>query len=209
MSGSGILASMGISFNSNTLKVKLKMCVSRISMQLNKLSNQLTMDKKTVSTLLADHKDESARIRVEGIIHQRNLINVLEILSLMCELLSTRIGLLTSQNECSVDLEESIASIIYCSKRLDTLPELTECTEQFQKKFGNKFVTQHINNSSQRVNPRIVDKLSVTPPGFDIVLQQMQEIADQYSIDWKPNLTSDVYHNDNDIYKLGSITGGM
>lgn len=125
----------------------------------------------------------------------------------MCELLSTRIALLNTQAECSSDLLESVASIIYCSKRIDTVPELTECTEQFTKKWGKQFVSSHINNASAQVNPRIVRLLSVEPPTFEAVLEQMQQIADMYSVPWKPNLSTDTVTTDdhNNIYKLGSV----
>lgn len=202
---SGILSSLGITYNSNTLKVKLKMCVSRMTMLTNKLNNQLIIEKKQIANLLNDNKDESARIRVESIIHTRNLINVFELLSLMCELLSTRIGLISSSDTCSSDLEESIASIIYCSRRVDNIPELSECTDQFSKKYGSKFVQQHINNEAGRVNPRIVDKLSVSPPDFEIVLNNMQEIAKQFDINWEPNLTLIGNSSSDDIYRLGSV----
>ena len=105
------------------------MAVSRMQLNQNKLNNQLTVERKQVATLLNQHKDETARIRVEGIIHNKNLIHVMEILSLMCELLSTRIALVNASDTCPSDLEESIASIIYCSQRLDNVPELSEVSD--------------------------------------------------------------------------------
>jgi len=209
---SGLLARMGITFNSNTLKVKLKMAVSRMQLNQNKLNNQLTVERKQVATLLNQHKDETARIRVEGIIHNKNLIHVMEILSLMCELLSTRIALVNASDTCPSDLEESIASIIYCSQRLDNVPELSEVSDQWEKKYGKQFIVNHINNDSRKVNPRIVDKLNITPPDFELVLQNMEDIAKQYDVEWKPDLeqlsaTDHHVASDQDIYRLGAIAG--
>lgn len=197
---------MGVTYSSTKLKVQLRTANQRMSMHLNKRNNTIRTDSREVAKLLQQKKDESARLKVEGIIASKNMVICMETLQLMCELLLTRIGVINAaKKECPEDLEESIASIAYCSTRME-VEELTEITRLLAAKFGQSYMTTHLNNESGKVSHRIISKLSVRPPDFDVVINLMQEIAGQYEVDWTPDwshLESGI--NSNDPYRLGAV----
>ena len=199
---------MGASYSANKLKVALRSATARMTMSINKKNNAIRVDSRAIATLLQTHKDESARIKVEGLLHARNLISVMETLQLMCELLATRIQIISSAQGVPVDLEESIATLVYCSVRVE-VDELTVIAQQFGAKFGEKEMRQHVNNDSGRVNPRIVEKLRIVPPEFAVVICEMEKIAAEWRVEWKPDLSQlqSGVRSDNPE-RLGSIAGG-
>ena len=199
---------MGASYSANKLKVSLKSATARMTMSINKKNNAIRVDSRAIATLLQTHKDESARIKVEGLLHSRNLISVMETLQLMCDLLATRIQIITSSTSVPVDLEESIATLVYCSVRVE-VDELTAIAQQLGAKYGEKEMRQHVNNDSGRVNPRIVEKLRISPPEFATVICEMEKIAAEWRVEWKPDLSQlqSGVRSDNPE-RLGSIAGG-
>ena len=199
-------ALLGITYyDKNKLKVLLRTAVSRMSMSMNKRNNQVSADSRQVALLLQSHKDESARIKVESILAAKSLVSALEILQLMCELLAARLTLVDSVSAVPEDLEEAVASIIYCSTRID-IPELNDIAKQFAAKFGKEYAARHVNNDAHKVNPRLIDKLSVHPPDFDVVIGFMQECATTYKVEWKADLAVlETGVRDHNPEKLGSI----
>ena len=199
---------MGASYSANKLKVALKSATARMTMSINKKNNAIRVDSRAIATLLQTHKDESARIKVEGLLHARNLISVMETLQLMCDLLATRIQIITSSTSVPADLEESIATLVYCSVRVE-VDELTVIAQQLGAKYGEKEMRLHVNNDSGRVNPRIVEKLRIVPPEFAVVICEMEKIAAEWRVEWKPDLSQlqSGVKSDNPE-RLGSIAGG-
>ena len=199
---------MGASYSATKLKVQLKSATSRMVMSTNKRNNAIRIDSRLIGSLLQQRKDESARIKVEGLLHQRNLVSVMETLQLMCDLLATRIQIITHSTEVPSDLEESIATLIYASQRVE-IPELELIAHQFVAKYGEKAMRLHLNNDLGRVNPRVVEKLQINPPDFALVISTMQDIAAQWEVDWKPDLSVlDSGVKGQDPERLGSIAGG-
>jgi len=126
----------------------------------------------------------------------------METLILMCDLLAARIGLLDSEKECPADLVEACASIIYCAGRVE-VPELKEIGQFLGAKFGKKWAEDFINNDTGVVSQRVIDRLSVKPPPLEDVLKLLTDIAEQYEIDWKPNLKDDTKSTSHEA--LGAI----
>ena len=199
---------MGASYSANKLKVSLKSATARMAMSINKKNNAIRVDSRAIATLLQTHKDESARIKVEGLLHARNLISVMETLQLMSDLLSTRIAIISSSTCVPSDLEESIATLVYCSVRVE-VDELTVIAQQLGAKYGEKEMRRHVNNDSCRVNPRIVEKLRICPPDFATVICEMEKIAAEWRVDWQPDLSQlqSGVRSDNPE-RLGSIVAG-
>jgi len=181
---------MGVRWSKTQVKVKLKLAVQRMNMATNKKGNLIKMQRKEVAQLLDKEKDESARIKGEGLIHEQNLVLCMETLILMCDLLAARIGLLDSEKECPEDLVEACASIIYCAGRVE-VTELKEIGQFLGAKFGQKWAESFINNETGVVSQRVIDRLSVKPPPFEEVIKLLTDIAEQFDIDWKPNLKDD------------------
>jgi vacuolar protein sorting-associated protein IST1 len=172
-------------FNPNKLKPHLKMATQRLQIAANKKSNAIKNQKKEISKLLAEGKEEKARIRAEALIREDNYIEAYEILELQCELLFERMRLIETTKECPGDLLSTVSTLIWASDRID-VAELIECRKQLVLKFGKKLEEEALNNTNGVLNDRVVLKLSVQPPSSFLVLSYLREIAAQYNIDYEP-----------------------
>jgi len=173
-------------FDPNKLKPNLKMAVQRIQLQINKRTNAVKKDKREISRMLAEEKEEKARIRTEHVIRQDFHIGALEITQLFCELLYERMPLIVSEKNCPPDLEETICTLIWVANRLE-IAELGTIQKQLTKKYGTEFRDRALANQDGCVNDRVVSKLLVTPPTAFLVQQYLMEIAKEFNVDWVPS----------------------
>lgn len=161
------------------------MAVSRFSMASNKKSALMKQSMREISQLLANGKEESAKIKAEALIRDDGTIEAFEILQLSCDLLFERIKLISTSDKCPPDLKSTIATLIWASNRVD-IKELVEIRKQFKSKFGKQFDAECFENKNNICNERIVAKLSVQPPTAYLVQTYLEKIADQFDVDWKP-----------------------
>jgi len=145
---------------------------------------------REISKLLTEDppKEEKAKIRAEALIREDNTCEAYEILQLSCELLSERIKLLESHQECPTDLVKSISTLMWASYRVDNIPELTEIRKQFRSKYGKKFEENALANRGNVLNERVVAKLSAEPPSAYLVQTYLEKICDEFDVDWKPTI---------------------
>eukprot|EP01084_Bolivina_argentea_P289631 497381_1 len=163
------------------------MASQRMQAHVSKKENALVKNKRGIAKLIAEEKIQSARIKIEGVLREENLMRVYEWLQMMCDLLHQRVKQIeVSKKECPEDLLESVCTILYCAKRVD-IPELTEVGGQFKAKWGEKWFNKHIENRSGRVSKQIIEKLSPQPPKRATVDKKMKEIADKFDLDWEPD----------------------
>ncbi|CAJ0915927.1 5161_t:CDS:2 [Entrophospora sp. SA101] len=155
-----------IGFNPNRLKVQLKLAINRIKLAQQKKNVSSKLQRKEIATLLENNKEESARIRVEGIIHDDYYVEAMEVLELYCELLIAPVN-----------------TLLYASSRLD-IKELLPIRDQFISKFGKEFVKNAVENVNDCVNERIVQKLIVDNPDSFLVERYLEEIAKSFNVDW-------------------------
>ncbi len=159
------------------------MAAHRISVANNKRSNQVKHAKREIATLLGEHKDEKARIKVEHIIREDFMIESYELLGLMCELLHERIPQVTMSKECPQEMLPAVTSIIWACDYVD-FPELKEIASQLAKKFGHKFAKAAKTNENKTINERLYSKLIYKPPSKQLVVAYLEEIARAYDVDW-------------------------
>jgi vacuolar protein sorting-associated protein IST1 len=116
-------------FDEAKLKSHLKMACSRINIQLNKKSAAAKHAKREVATLLAEHKDEKARIKVEHVIREDFVMEALGLLELLCDLTHERVKYLAAERMCPPDIREAVASLIWAAPRVDVaeLDEVRAC----------------------------------------------------------------------------------
>ncbi|EEY60049.1 uncharacterized protein PITG_21146 [Phytophthora infestans T30-4] len=172
-------------FNVNKLKPNLKMAVNRIGIVKDKKANAAQAQRREVGRLLADGKEEKARIRVEGIIRDDFTMEGYEILELLCELLAERANLIKTEADCPYDMREAVCTLIWAASRTE-IPELAEVKKQLTKKYGQDFEAAAIRNVDGCVNERVIQKLSVQPPSAFLVVNYMKEIAKEFKVDWEP-----------------------
>ena len=84
-------------------------------MQLNNL-------RKEVSELLRNNKQEHARIRVEAVLREANLLKAYDILELFAEMLAVRVDMIKKSKDQPPDMLEALSSIVYASQRIQVFP---------------------------------------------------------------------------------------
>ncbi|KAJ3106320.1 hypothetical protein HDU97_006518 [Phlyctochytrium planicorne] len=170
-------------FNPVKTKVQLKLAVNRLKLLQQKKAAGNGAARREIAQLLENHKEESARVRVEHIIREDFVIEAMEILELYCEMLLARFGLLEEMRHCDPSIAEAVNTIIYAAPRCD-VKELLQVRDQLIMKFGKDFGVAAIENINDVVNSRIVHKLRVQTPDPLLVDQYLKTIATSFKIEW-------------------------
>ncbi|KAG9448938.1 hypothetical protein H6P81_008903 [Aristolochia fimbriata] len=181
-------------FNRGILGAKCKTClnlaISRIKHLRNKRELQLRNMRKEIAQFLQTGQEAIARIRVEHIIREMNILAAYEILELFCEFVYARVPILETQKDCPPELQEAIASIIFAAPRCLDLPELMQVRNLFGTKYGKEFVlaaSELIPDSG--VNRGIIEKLSVKAPPANVKLKLLKDIAQEFDLQWDSSVT--------------------
>jgi len=174
-------------FDKIKLKTSLKMAVIRLQMQRNKKENAIKVQQREIAGLLAGEKVESARIKVEGLIRDEYLVEAFELVTLFCELLSTRAQLVIEARGCPADMKEAVSTLIWVAPRIENVPELLQIREQLARKFGMDFALAASDNSELAVNPKVLYRLSLQVPEPYLCVDHLRDIAKQFGVEWEAN----------------------
>ncbi|KAI8541073.1 hypothetical protein RHMOL_Rhmol08G0034700 [Rhododendron molle] len=172
-------------FNSSKCKTMTKMAVARIKLLRNKREAVVKQMRRDIALLLQSGQDATARIRVEHVIREQNVMAANEVLELFCELIVARLTIIAKQRQCPEDLKEGIASLIFAAPRCSDIPELLSIRDIFEKKYGKDFVSAATDlRPNAGVNRMLIEKLSVRTPSGQVKLKVMKEIAKEHQIEW-------------------------
>ncbi|PON49979.1 Vacuolar protein sorting-associated protein [Parasponia andersonii] len=172
-------------FNASKCKTAAKMAVARIKLLRNKRQVVVKQMRRDIALLLQSGQDATARIRVEHVIREQNVLAANEFIELFCELVVTRLSIISKRRECPADLKEGIASLIFAAPRCSEIPELVAIRDVFEKKYGKDFISAATDlRPNCGVNRALIDKLSVRNPTGEFKLKIMKEIAKEYQIEW-------------------------
>ncbi|KAI0244887.1 Vacuolar protein sorting-associated protein ist1 [Massospora cicadina] len=170
-------------FSPARLKIHLKLCINRLKLLRAKKDALSLQSRREVSALLANNKEASAKIRVESIVRDDDLCEVLEMLELYCELLLARFGLLESTvGSFDASLVEATHGLIYSAARCSEVKELLLIRDQLALKIGREAYLAIVNDTGKSVNPRIVNKLLGTTPNPILVERYLAEIGQRYGV---------------------------
>ncbi|KAK3161610.1 hypothetical protein QOZ80_1BG0079280 [Eleusine coracana subsp. coracana] len=188
------MSSLNSLFNRSTFGTKCKTClnlvISRIKLLRNRRELQLINMRKEMAQYLQTGQESIARIRVEHIIREQNILAAYEIVELFCEFVLARVPIVDAQKECPLELREAIASIIFASGRCSDLPELMHLHNLFTTKYGKEFVSAAMElRPDSGVNRTIIEKLSVKAPSAESKLKVLKAIAQEYNIEWDSSKT--------------------
>lgn len=143
--------------------------------------------RRDIAKLLETGQEATARIRVEHIIREENMMAAQEIIELFCELISVRLPIIESQRECPLDLKEAISSICFAAPRCADLPELLQVQLQFATKYGKEFISAATElRPDCGVNRQLIELLSVRAPSPEKKLNLLKDIAVEHELDWDP-----------------------
>ncbi|XP_073018427.1 uncharacterized protein [Primulina eburnea] len=172
-------------FKSSKCKTTAKMAVARIKLLRNKRDVVIRQMRHDIAMLLESRQDATARIRVEHVIREHNIMAANELIELFCELVVARLSIIAKQRECPADLKEGISSLIFAAPRCSEIPELLSIRDVFQKKYGKDFVSAATDlRPNAGVNRMLIEKLSVKTPAGEIKLKVLKEIAKEYQVEW-------------------------
>ncbi|KAG1366471.1 IST1 [Cocos nucifera] len=176
------------SFKGAKCKTLLKLTIPRIKLLRNRREIQLKQLRRDIAKLLENGQEATARIRVEHIIREENMLAAQEIIELFCELIAVRLPIIETQRECPLDLKEAISSICFAAPRCADLPELQQVQMLFAAKYGKEFVAAATGLMPDcGVNRQIIELLSVRAPSVEAKLKLLKEIAEEHELDWDPS----------------------
>eukprot|EP00252_Welwitschia_mirabilis_P015389 TRINITY_DN3382_c0_g1_i1.p1 TRINITY_DN3382_c0_g1~~TRINITY_DN3382_c0_g1_i1.p1 ORF type:complete len:693 (-),score=175.94 TRINITY_DN3382_c0_g1_i1:439-2517(-) len=177
-------------FKAAKCKTALKLTIPRIKLLRNKREVQLKQMRREIAQLLQSGQELTARIRVEHIIREQNIMDAYEIIELFCELVAVRLPIIETQRECPLDLKEAIASLCFAAPRCSDLSELLQIQSMFAAKYGKEFVASASElRPDCGVNRQIIEKLSVRAPLAEAKLKLLKEIAEEHQVEWDASAT--------------------
>ncbi|MCL7030401.1 hypothetical protein MKW94_028999, partial [Papaver nudicaule] len=135
--------------------------------------------RKDIAKLLENGQEATARIRVEHIIREENMMAAQEILELFSELVVVRLPIIETQRECPLDLKEAISTICFAAPRCADLPELLQVQMLFAPDCG--------------VNRQVIELLSVRAPPAEKKLKLLKEIAEEHNLECDPAASETEY----------------
>jgi len=143
--------------------------------------------RREIAELLASGKEESARIRVEAVHREENLLVAFELLELFCELLSVRIAMIAQERSVPDDMREAVASTIYAAQRLPEIPELVTVRGCLAQKYSKEFAMQCNSPATceeKGVSPKFIQALSVAAPSGAHKFDLLVGIAAEFGVAW-------------------------
>ncbi|TKY64777.1 IST protein [Spatholobus suberectus] len=176
---------MGLLGKSFTSKFKsiTTLAVSRIVILKNQHKARASYARSDVAQLLNLGYHDRALLRVEQWITEQNLLEVFAMIESYCNFLRGRAEVLEKNKECPVELKEATSSLIFASSRCGEFPELHKIREILTSKFGKEFadhaVELHRNN---RVNSKMIQKLSQRCPTTEIKMKALKQIASEIGV---------------------------
>ncbi|XP_065880963.1 uncharacterized protein [Euphorbia lathyris] len=174
-------------FKAPKCKTLLKLSMPRIKLLRNRREIQIKQMRRDIAKLLETGQEATARIRVEHIIREENMMAAQEIMELFCELISVRLPIIEAQRECPLDLKEAISSICFAAPRCADLPELLQVQMMFASKYGKEFVAAATELMPDcGVNRQLIELLSIRAPSPDVKLKLLKQIAEEHELDWDP-----------------------
>ncbi|KAK2663050.1 hypothetical protein Ddye_001624 [Dipteronia dyeriana] len=176
-------ALLGRNFKTSKFKTLAKLAISRIAILKNQHQARYSHARSDTVELLKLGHHERALQRVEYVIKEHNMLDVLVMMENYCHLLRERVLLIQNNKECPDELNQAVSSLIFASSRCGEFPELQKIREIFTSRFGKEFTSRAVElRNSCSVNPKVVRKFSSRQPDLENRLKVLEEIASENGI---------------------------
>ncbi|KAH3763526.1 P-type ATPase [Pelomyxa schiedti] len=169
-----------IKFDLAGLQLNVTLAMNRIQVRRQKNVESIKKSKKEVAELLAEGKDEKARIKTGAIVVEEYMTDVLNVVTLSCQQLLGRVDLIGTKGKCAADLREPCCTIVYAAPYLDDQPELMKVRAMLLARFGNKFPNECVEDTA--ISPKVVTRLKREPPDTSLVNCYISAIAKENNI---------------------------
>lgn len=174
--------------NHSKLKANLKLAIQRLKLLEKKKTENARKATKEIADFIQINKYDRARIKVEHIIREDYMVEGMEIVEMYCDLLLARFGLVESMKELDLGLYECVASLFWVAPRLESeCIELKVIADELQHKYGKEFAQMCRANKSEKVNERLMIKMSEQAPDRLLVEKYLVEIAKSHQVPFKPD----------------------
>ncbi|XP_066388337.1 uncharacterized protein [Miscanthus floridulus] len=159
------------------VKKLLKLALSRIAIAQRPRLARKSISRRDVSQLLELGHLHRAFLRAEQVIEEDNMLQAFDIIELYCKCLIEHAAHL----ECSEDIKEATAGIMFAARWCGDVPELLVARNILADKFGSDF-TVAAKEGTGIVNPMLVWKLSGDRTNVELKKKVAKEIAAENNI---------------------------
>ncbi|VAI07573.1 unnamed protein product [Triticum turgidum subsp. durum] len=167
-------------FSKQTRKLKslLELTVSRVAIARKPRLARKSIASGDVCQLLSLGQTDRA---VEQVIKEDNMLEALGIIELYCKCLVKKADQLDKPKECSEEVKEAVAGLVFAAKRCSDLPELQSARNILVDKFGDD-ITADAKVGTAVVEPMLVWKLSGDTTSISLKKKVLKEIAAENNI---------------------------
>ncbi|KAK9903814.1 hypothetical protein M0R45_000921 [Rubus argutus] len=176
-------ALLGRSHKIPKFKPLLTLALSRVAVLKTQRQVKFSQSRSDVLQLLQLGHHDRALLRVEHVIKEQNMLDVLVMIEGYCNLLIERVHLIEQERECPDELKEAASSMLYAASRCGDFPELQEIRNILTSRFGKEFTARSIElRNNCGVNLTMIQKLSTRMPTGESRMKVLKEIAFENSI---------------------------
>ncbi|KAJ0634190.1 putative vacuolar protein sorting-associated protein Ist1 [Helianthus annuus] len=176
-------ALLGRKFKTSKFKATVNLAVSRVTVLKNQRQARLAVARSDIIQLLNLDHHESALLRVDQMIKEQNMLDVLVMVDGYCHVVLQMVNLIEKEKDCPDELKEAVSSLLYAAPRCGEFPELQEVREILTSRYGKEFARGAIElRSNCGVNTRMIQKLSPRQSSLETRMKVLQEIAAENGI---------------------------
>ncbi|KAI7747672.1 hypothetical protein M8C21_002776 [Ambrosia artemisiifolia] len=169
---------LGRKFKTSKFKATVNLAVSRVTVLKNQRQARLAVARSDIIQLLNLGHHEHALLRVDQVIKEQNMLDVLVMVDGYCHVLLQMVNLIEKEKDCPDELKEAVSSLLYTAPRCGEFPELQEVREILTSRYGKDFAHGAMNlRSNCGVNTRMIQKLSTRQSSLETRMKVLQEIA--------------------------------
>ncbi|CAM8884250.1 unnamed protein product [Rhodiola kirilowii] len=177
---------------SSKFKPLVNLALHRLAVLKNQRQVRCNLAKSDVVEILKLGLHDRALLRVEHVIKEQNMLDVLLMVEGYLDLVIERFHLIEHDKICPEELKEAISSLIYAASRCGEFPELQEIRGVFTLHYGKEFVaraTELRNNCG--VSTTLIQKFSTRMPSLEIRTCVVKQIAEENGITFQLSNSSD------------------
>lgn len=168
---------------STKCKSKVEIIRRRIDLIRRKRTSMIRFFKKDIAELLSSGLDLNAYSRAEGLIVELNISSCYDLIEQFCGCILEQLSSMHKQREFPPECREAASSLMFAAARFADLPELRDLRNLFTERFGNTVASS--------ANQELMEKLSPKPSSVEQKLKLMQEISQEFSVNWDPKALRD------------------
>lgn len=174
----------GKSTSKQTAKVKslVKLAAARLAVVRRPRLGRRSIARSDVGQLLSIGHLDRALLRAEQVIEEDNMLEALDVIELYCKILVEQAAQLEKPKECSEEIKEAAAGLMFASARCGDLPELLDARAILADKFGRDFARAAKEGAHGVVDPTLVRKLSGERASLEQKRRLAKEIAAENDI---------------------------